>query len=236
MSRYVFHSVLPLCLAIFSFTERITTDSYIGYAYEKGNIDPVYSETFTDKFINGRHVETETQYFDAAHKLIAQRSLDFSKSKFAPDFKTEDLRTGYLEGAEVTGTRAKLFVRKDKNSAVEEKTIDVPQPMIVDGGFNHFIKANWNKIEDGKPVAFYLTVSAKLDYYKLRVSKLEASGASLKVKIEPDQVVLRWIASPIVITYDISTKRIISYEGKSNITDNNGSNFNVRLIYPKKGP
>ena len=43
---------------LLSFQTDEEKDSYVGYAYEKGNAQPVYSEEFTDKFVNGNHVET----------------------------------------------------------------------------------------------------------------------------------------------------------------------------------
>lgn len=235
MIRASLHIAIVLTV-LCSFSADVSIDRYRGVAFAEGDMNPVYSEVFDDKFVNGRHVETITRYYNAESKLIATRSLDFSKSRFAPDFTTEDLRTGYLEGASVKGSRIKLFFRRNKNSAPEEKIIDVPHPAVVDGGFNQFIKSNWTLLEKGEPVVFYFTVSSKLDYYKLHAIKVNTSGQAMKVKIEPDQTVLRWIASPIIVTYDISTKRILSYEGKSNITDDNGTNIIVKLIYPEKGP
>jgi hypothetical protein len=216
---YIVAALLVMC----SFTESIIIDSYHGVAYEKGDSKPI-------------HVETTTNYYNPDHKLIATRSLDFSKSSFTPNFKTEDLRTGYLEGAEANGSAVKLFFRRDKKSAIQERTIQVPQPAVIDGGFNQFIKSNWKSLEGGESVVFYFTVSSKLDYYKMRAVKVNAIGNSMKIKIEPDQQVFRWIATPIIITYELTTKRILSYEGKSNIANEDGMNITVKLIYPEKGP
>lgn len=224
------------CAALLSFANSSWTDSYVGYAYENGNSKPVYTEQFTDKYENGKHIETTTDYFDAAGKHIASRTIDFSRSRFAPDFRTEDLRTGYVEGSEMMGKRFRLFVRKNKNSALQEKFVDVPQPVVIDGGFNQFIKAHWSDIQNGKTVCFYFTVSSKLDFFKLRVAKAGETSSSMKVRIEPDQALLRWIASPILVNYDVNTKRITSYEGKSNIAGDDGSNLIIKLIYPEKGP
>ncbi len=235
MKKSVLYIAAPL-LMMCSFTNSIVIDSYRGIAYEKGKKKPIYSEVFEDKFDNGRHVETTTRYYNPENKLIAIRSLDFSKSRFAPDFKTEDLRTGYLEGAERNGSVIRLFLRKDRNSVTEERSIQVPEPAVVDGGFNQFMKCNWKSLEGGEAIVFYFTVSSKLDYYKLRAVKLNTTASSMTIKIEPDQTVLRWVATPIIVTYDLTTKRILSYEGKSNIAGDNGTNNIVKLIYPEKGP
>lgn len=212
------------------------TDRYVGYAYHENNDSLLYTEEFTDRFIDGKHFETLTDYFDPGHRKIAQRLLDFRKSRYAPDFTTEDLRTGYLEGAEIVGDKVRLFNRKDKSSKVNEKLMRIPEPLVVDGGFNKFIKANWGDLEKGDVVIFHFAVPARLDYFTLRAVKMESTGTEMKVKVEPDKALLRWVASPIIIQYSKDTRRIMSYQGQSNISDENGNNFAMRLVYPKKGP
>lgn len=240
MTRIATRSMLSVAslmlLAAWTNSPDLKTDSYTGFAYQEGTKQLIYIEEFTDRFQDGEHIETLTTYLDPQRKKIAERVLDFRKSKFAPDFTTEDLRTGYLEGAEVSGDKVKVFNRKDKNSKKEEKTIKVPQPFVVDGGFNQFIKSNWEKIENGESIAFQFVVPARLDYFTLRVEKVESTDTEMKVQVEPDKALIRWIASPIVVRYSKETHRIISYEGKSNISDDTGKNFMTRLVYPKKGP
>ena len=214
----------------------VETESYTGYAYGEGTIDLVYTEEFTDRFIDGKHIETFTSYFDPQHRKIAQRVLDFRKSKFAPDFKTEDLRTGYVEGAEISGDMVKLFNRKDKSSTMEEKVLEIPQPVVIDGGFNQFIKSNWEALENGEVLTFQFAVPARLDYFTLRAQKIAVTGREMAIEVEPDKPLLRWLASPIVVRYMKDTRRIKTYEGKSNISDEKGNNFVMRLVYPKKGP
>ncbi len=215
---------------------EVVTESYTGYAYGEGKKNLLYTEVFTDRFMDGKHVETLTDYFDPDHRKIAQRKLDFRKSKFAPDFTTEDIRTGYMEGADRKGNQVRLFRRAHKDAAIEERVIDIPEPAVVDGGFNQLIKANWKALEDGESLTFQFAVPARLDYFTLRAVKVESNEKVMKVRVEPDKALLRWIATPIVISYDVPTKRIRSYEGKSNISDENGKNFMMKLEYPRKGP
>lgn len=217
-------------------TGEYVTDSYVGYAYNDSNDNLLYTEEFTDRFVDGKHLETLTDYFDPTHKKIAQRLLDFRKSKFAPDFKTEDLRSGYIEGAEIVGDKVRLFNRKNKNSGLQEKILSIPQPVVVDGGFNQFIKANWSALENGETITFHFAVPARLDYFTLRAVRVESTSTEMKVRVEPDRALLRWVAPPIIVQYAKDTRRIMSYEGQSNISDDEGNNFVMRLVYPKKGP
>ena len=234
-SRLVIIAVATLALTALR-TPEISTDNYIGYAYREDSDKLLYTEEFTDRFIDGQHIETQTDYFDPRRHKIAKRLLDFRKSKFAPDFQTEDLRTGYLEGAEIIGDKVRLFNRKNKTSEVEEKVMIIPQPFVVDGGFNQLIKANWSALERGKIITFHFAIPARLDYFTLRAMKVELTEREMKVRVEPDKVLIRMLASPIDVRYSKDTRRILSYEGQSNISDENGNNFMMRLVYPKKGP
>lgn len=225
-----------LCVALCAFTSAIETDSYTGYAYKEGVKKPVYTEKFTDKTTDGKPTETITNYYDANNTLIAQRTLKFNKSSFAPDFKTEDFRTGYQEGAEMKGKKFRLFVKESKDDKPKEKIISIPSPAVIDGGFNQYIKANWSELEKGKALVFNFAVASRLDYYKMRTVRISSTDKTMKVKIEPERKILRMLASPIVVNYDKSTKRILSYEGISNISDEHGDNFTIKLVYPEKGP
>lgn len=236
MRNFITPFITIIGFACVAFNTNINTDSYTGFAYKEGANTLIYTEQFTDKFVDGEQVESITHYFDTNHKHIATRKIDFSKSKFAPDFKTEDLRTGYIEGAEVADNNVKLFTKKDKNSPLVEKIIQVPEPVVVDGGFNQFIKTHWQELESEKSLSFNFTVSSSLDYYKLRAAKVAMNENELTIKVEPYKALLRWLANPIIIKYDRETHRILSYEGKSNIADDNGNNFTAKLVYPDKGP
>jgi hypothetical protein len=217
---------------------EVVTENYTGYAYGETTDNLLYTEEFTDKFNDGKHIETLTDYFDPKHKKIAQRVLDFRASKFAPDFELEDLRTGYLEGAARLDNKLRVFNRKDRSSKLEEKIIYIPEPVVVDGGFNQFLKANWSALENGETIKFYFAVPARLDYFTLRASRIDDNSDKdeMKIRVEPDKTLIRLLADPIIVRYSKATKRILSYHGQSNISDENGNNFMMRLVYPKKGP
>ncbi|MEJ0029940.1 MAG: hypothetical protein WDO15_06050 [Bacteroidota bacterium] len=201
---------------------EISSDNYTGYAYAESSDKLLYTEEFTDHFVDGEHTETLTNYFDPNHTKIAKRILDFRRSKFAPDFQTEDLRSGYMEGSEMVDNGVRLFNRKSKSAKVDEKIMSIPQPIVVDGGFNQFIKANWLALEKGEVITFHFAIPARLDYFTLRAVMVELTEKEMKVRVEPDKALIRLLASPIDVRYAKDTRRILSYEGQSNISDENG--------------
>lgn len=229
--------IIMLVLQFFLLTSKV--DTYYGYAYELESGKFIYKETHAEKFEKGKHIETLTKYLNSENVLIGERKLDFSKSQTKPDFITTDLRTGYKEGATVNGNTVRLFVKPSSKESLKEKTIIVPEPFAVDGGFNFFIKENWSALMEGKTIEFNFTVSSELTYFLLRARKEKedlVKNEKVKIIVEPGNVVARWVTDPITITYNKTTKRIIVYEGKSNQSNNYGKNYNARLVYPSQGP
>src|SRR5215217_1709685 len=52
--------------------------------------DVLYIERYRDTLINGRVTRTGTHYFNAAGEPIADRTLDFSKHPWKPDYRLVD--------------------------------------------------------------------------------------------------------------------------------------------------
>lgn len=230
--------VLLLGVAALALSEDVNSDKYSGYAYDLQTNELIYTEVHTENYVNGNHVQTTTDFFGTDnHEKIATRTLDFSRSKISPDFETKDLRTGYLEGAEqLNPNRFRLYTKAKAGARVQEKTLHIPSPVVVDGGFNQFIKQNWNAIIKGEEVVFHFAVPSRLDYYTFRAIKTQGSADEVTIQIAPDSRIISWLVDPIVIDYSRDTKRITEYLGRSNISDGHGENYIAKLIYPKKGP
>ena len=126
--------------------------------------------------------------------------------------------------------------RKSKKESLKTKSIDVPSNLVVDGGFNYYIKTNWSELVAGTTKVFNFAVPSQLDYYAFRLQKDAQLGDEIVFKMAPDSYLLRKLVDPIKVTYKISTKRMVKYEGLSNINDKKGKSYVVRIMYPKVGP
>jgi hypothetical protein len=232
--------LLSLGFVFQSFAPEATELSYFGSAFDAKTRKMLYTELHEEHTEKGKHIGTITTYKDASGKVIARRKLDFAKDNNTPTFKLEDLRSGYIEGAEMESNNVKVYVRTNFNAPMEEHTLKVPAPCVIDGGFNYFVKKNWDTLLKGNSLTFNFVVPARQDYYKFRVRKVNETTymgkKAMVVYLEPDNFIIRALVDPIVITYDLSSKRILVYEGISNLASNTGKNYVARLIYPTVGP
>src|SRR5579872_4542669 len=101
---------------------------------------------------------TSILYRNPEGETIVKKRIDYSRNLFCPDFIQEDLRDGYLEGAQVKGNEVELKFRKNYQQPIQAKKIEIPFPAVIDGGFNHFLKQHWQELCDGLTVKFYFAV------------------------------------------------------------------------------
>ncbi|MDB5256072.1 MAG: hypothetical protein JWM14_767 [Chitinophagaceae bacterium] len=180
--------------------------------------------------------QTVIQYKDSAGAVIARKVINYSGNKVTPVFEQNDYRDGYTEGVSFAGNKLVLKFRKNKKETLKTKSIDMPANLVVDGGFNYYIKGNWAELTAGKTKVFNFAVPSQLDYFSFRLYKDSQQNDEIVFKMEPDNYLLRKLVDPIRVTYNVSTKRIIKYEGLSNINDKKGKSYLVKIMYPKVGP
>ncbi|MDB5104941.1 MAG: hypothetical protein JWP91_2630 [Fibrobacteres bacterium] len=218
---------------------------YRGTAFDTERKVFAYTEEHAESYDQGRHVATKTCFRAQDGKEMAERELDFHRFDCKPDYLFKDLRNGYEEGAEVGASGIKVHFRDSRQAAVHEKSIQVPEPCIINGGVGEFVRRNWAALEAGKRIGFNMVVPARLDYYKFvayqdpksGVPETEVAGRKHKaVIIEPQSSVLRMLLPTIIMYYDVKTLRLVRYQGIVNVADSKGRSLRVRVDYPGMGP
>ena len=216
--------------------------SYKGTAYEPGSSTVLYTEKYEVQLREAAPLLVKTEYRSASGELIAERSLDFSRHPYKPDYRLVDIRDGYEEGAEIRSVQdgkaeMRVFVRESRKKSLKDKIIRVPEPAVVDGGFNTFIKAHWNKLMGGKRVPFSFVAPNRLDYFAFEAVPEDSRDKDTRsFLIRPENKALRLLVDPIRVTYDVASRRMTEYRGLSNINNSEGKSFPIRLEYPALGP
>lgn len=211
----------------------------VGKAYSLDEGTPAYTEEHEERYAGGRLRTMKTVYKDGNGMILAERSLDFSLSSTHPAYHLRDLRNGYEEGATVVEGKVKVFNRPTKGAAIREKTLTVPEPFVIDGGFHPFLKERWAPLSKGERVGFHFVAPSRLDYFRF-VAYSDAArapkGKQQRVWVAvPQSRVLRMVVEPIVATYDSESRRMKEYRGLSNIEGANGKSQKIRLEYGEPG-
>lgn len=234
--RSIFFVAIAILLTgvLVSFT--LTNSIYSGTAYDKDSPSSVlFTEHYTDVIINNKVEESTVVFKDKSQKVIADKKVNFRKSSLHPDFRMENKLNGCIEASEKTGNDFKLSYRKNKTSELKSKTISVPAPAIADAGVTNLVIENLEKLKKGETITFSMIVPERFDYYSFRLTKDKTTKHSGKdaivIKMESDSYIIRQLISPIMMTIDLNTKKTLQYEGASNITNEDGDRYEVKIVY-----
>lgn len=154
----------------------------------------------------------------------------------APSFLLEDARTGYREGVrEDDGGGREVFVRRGAAEAERSAPMTPLPELVVDAGFDSFIREHWNSLAAGKPQRFEFLLPSRLQAYPFSLSKTAddvIDGTPVRrFRLQLDA----WYAfavPAISLAYERDSKRIREYTGVSNIRDGTGKSLKVRIEFP----
>ena len=208
---------------------------YRSNAYDMKTGKYMYTENHAEHWENGKHAYSVVTYTDPQGKVMAVKRIVFRKSKISPDFDLSDKRTGLEEGARINGNSATLYHKQSSSEAKKSKTLSVPSPIVVDGGFDYFVRQNMQSLLAGKTLTGNFTVSHRLDYFPCRIYKVKdltyLERDAVMFVMEPTNVVIRQLADPIYIVYDKKTGRLLRFTGVSNLEGPDGNNYRVNIVF-----
>lgn len=212
-----------------------------GHAFELDSGRPVYREVHEPDVVDGGLVSDRVEYVDPQGETFARKRVSFAEAPLAPSFRLEDTRTGYIEALERKDDgRIELIYRKREDAATEQTVIDPPGNMVADAGFDLLIYRNLDRLRAGETLRFPFAAASQQRTvpFRLRViGEREVLGEpALVIRMEPDNMFIRWLADPIDVAYHAETGALLRYEGLSNIPDpDDDENYRVRIDFPPDG-
>lgn len=212
------------------------TISYRADIYDLQTSRFLYSENHAERWENQKHVQSEVLYRDATEKPFALKLINYNKIPYSPSFQLDDYRTGYQEGASYTNDSYKVYFRKNKKEALQESLLKLSSPVVTDGGLDYFLKTHIDRLNRGEVIRANFIVAHRLTYYSCRAEKVSNTSVNGKqavlVRLEPESWIVRTLSDPIFVTYDLESKRLLVYEGNSNIEDETTtSNHKIRAVF-----
>lgn len=168
---------------------------------------------------------------------FARKKVDYADSALAPEFSFEDVRLGYREGLRREGAAGTLWVRRDAVGGERSAPVAGGDALVADAGFDEFIRTRWQPLLEGEPVPLQFAVPSRLDAYEFT---LRRRGAG-EVAGEPAEFFrlrlggwLGWLAPHIDVAYGRDSRRLLRFEGLSNLRDDAGREpLLARIDFPR---
>jgi len=225
--------VIPFFFLLWSNSHSVK--SYSGKAFDMSSKEFLYQENHQELFKENTQIWI-TKYTSSDGSVLRKREITINKDSLRPNYKLEDLRTGYIEGSKkISPDTLVIFRRLEK---LEKEVLKIDSTYIVDAGLTYFFRKNWSTLLHNKKVYFNFVAPARLDYYKFRVYKNRIYDINkrkvVELILEPSSFILRQFVDPILVSYYLDNKEIVLYKGISNVSNNKGDNYDVLISYLKK--
>lgn len=205
-------------------------ETFVGKAVNSQGILE-YVEYHTVKYENDKVSESQTIYYDANNNKIGELISEYS---FGPQFGSydfRDIRAQHQDGAKVAVDGIRLYRKQSREADIEKTYLTKEEDQIVGQGFHQFIVQNLEQIARGEVFQIQLVLPSRLDQYEFRIRKRKINGDTLYIRLEIDNWLLRMFAPHVDAEYDLKTRRLLRYEGISNLEDAAGKHRKVTITY-----
>jgi hypothetical protein len=192
--------------------------SFVGVAHDVKSNQILYQESHSVVLNDERAYKTSSvQYTDEAGQIFANKSLDFTDSLLAPDVYFNDTRVG--TSVKVDSKKSALTVNYQSASDRAEAVIKTAPMMVVDAGFDQMLLKYWDKVLNQQSLDFEFLAPTRAEFISFTLTPISQNKETIRFRLAPSNFVLRLLVDPIMLTYDKSTKRILIYEGLTNIEE-----------------
>jgi hypothetical protein len=229
-----------LLFLIINFSILSETIQFTAEAYDLYSAKFLYTENHTQVWNQGKHISSELIYKDRENHVFAKKQVDYSSNPMIPDFSLEDYRTGYYESLKKSDKVALLKFRPNQKTALKDSTVPLKPISVAEGGFHYFIQSHFETLMQGKAQHADFIIPNALGNFKCFVIKVKESEINSRPVVTFRMTLSNWFyrifVDDIHVTYDVQSRRLIYYEGISNIEDESKSrNYRVRIHfnYPK---
>ena len=206
-----------------------------GLARAPGGDALLYREQHWLRLRDGRPLERLVLYRCPDGTAFARKQVDYRGSAQAPAFALEDARSGYREGLRRAGVKPVVFVREGARGKEAARTLASGR-IVADAGFDEFIRAHWDALVAGGTLPLDFAVPARLrslPFSLQRVGGARVGGERAHVfRLRLDGW-LGLLAPRIEVSYGEHSRRLLRFEGLSNLRDDAGrSQLPARIEFP----
>jgi hypothetical protein len=192
---------------------------------------PLYREEHFVRTVDGSPDERLVLYRCLDGQPFARKRVRYGTEPSAPSFQLEDARSGYREGAERTA--AGVRVAWTAPGEAEAAALLPSGQLVADAGFDEWVRRSWEPLTSGDPVSMQFLVPSQLRTYRFDVAPVASGDASLRAFRMRLGGWFGWLLPSIEVAYDAETRRLVRFEGLSNLRDDAGdAPLKVRIEFP----
>lgn len=221
-----------------------STEQFVGTAHALNTDKVLYTEhhkaTGHCQSGNWTPLEDQVIYRSPKGDEIARKTVNYRPSPYRPSFHMIDRQFG--EDIRVTNhdDRQLTETLHDRSGQTQQFRQKVTSDLVVDAGFDEFIRAHWQALTQGQTVRFSFFAPTRGKTYDFRVHQADAEqrkmiNAPHVFVMEPDSMIVRWLTDPVLLGYN-QAHRITDYLGLTNIAKDKNDNYRAHIRYRYTSP
>ncbi len=222
--------MLRICVAclcstgiLYPFKLHSRTRNYIGKAYNPKTGVYLFKARYREYWKGNRHISSVIKYQKAKSKgTFSIKEINFTKSLIAPNIFYREIQTGHLYWSKTRRVKniIELSIQDALKSKMQSRVIVLSKNSVVDEGSHYFIKKNWKKLLKGKIMYFKLVLPSQKNDYSFTVKKKKETKRSVTFILKASGLITKFFTKAMKVTYDKKRKRIIKYQGFTNVRKN----------------
>lgn len=185
---------------------------------------------------------TRVEYRSTDGAVFAEKTVDYTVASSAPAIDQIDLRNDALIRTTYPDSDTRsltLEFRAHDTDRIETSTFQRRDDLIIDAGFDPFVRENWERLVNGRRVTGTFLVPMRMDTVRIGISKTDDSDCQIDLQdihcfvIRPAGLlrVAGWFVDPVLIGYDADSRRLMMFHGLGNLRDEAGEPLNVLIQY-----
>ena len=162
---------------------------------------------------------------------FATKQLDYLAGLLLPEMVFRQPDFGEVMEVSLDGDRLAIEWAAPSGDS-EQFELTMPGRLVIDAGFDHFIRANWEALTGGDSASFRFLGPTRGDHYGFVAEPAEAEDfeADHEFRIRPDGLVTRFLVDPIYLGYN-DEGFLTDFSGLTNIRENRDRNFTAHIRY-----
>jgi hypothetical protein len=212
---------------------------FVGYAYSLKDSSLLYTEhhsIITDN--NNQRQSSRVQYKSSEGLLIADKTLEYDEKGYFPDFNILDLRTKQRLSIALNDEVISIINTTQGRKKIQVDYLDAvsDDAMIADAGFDVFMMKNWEALVAGQSQVVEFLAPTRNMFVSFKIAQTFINNSTVGFSLAPDNFFIALLVDPIYLEYDLSSGRILSYKGLTNIEEviageASGSNVLAHIKY-----
>ena len=191
-----------------------------------------YLERHTVVYDDQTIIKSLIEYQDAQGKPIGSLRSDFTQSLSAPAYIFQDNRQQSLQGQRWSDQKLEVFSRERQKAKLVKKDLIKSSELMIGGeGLIYYIGAHLKELTSSEGMDFKFVIPGRLSAFDFLIKPLEHNAHEAAFEVRMKSWLMSLFGPRLKLIYDLQKKRLISFEGLSNLRNADGSMMSVDVQY-----